>query len=107
MATKSERSDGSASEKAGRIRAYGREARQEGEAFLQATQGAVTELDSLVRGQLEARPYTTLGTAFGFGVFLGGGLPFGVIRLATRAVAGMGVSQLVSNALPAAGGGRS
>jgi ElaB/YqjD/DUF883 family membrane-anchored ribosome-binding protein len=88
-------------EAAERLRAYGREARQEGEAFLHATQGALREVDGLVREQLEARPYATLGTAFGFGVFLGGGLPFGVVRFATRAAAGMLLRELVATALPA------
>jgi len=113
MAAKTKTSDAgggpseSAAEAAERIRAYGREAREEGQAFLQATQGVVNEVDSLVREQLEARPYLTLGAALGFGVFLGGGLPFGVVRLASRAAAGMLLNQLVASAIPAAGPARS
>ncbi len=92
---------GSATETTERIRAYGREARAEGEAFLHATQGVVNEVDGLLREQLESRPYATLGAAFGFGVFLGGGLPFGVIRLATRFAGGMLLQQVVAIAIPA------
>jgi hypothetical protein len=89
-----------AAETARRIRDYGREARQEGEAFLQATRGVVGEVENAVREQLERRPLATLGAAFGFGLFLGGGLPFGVVRFASRAAAGMLVNQLLASAVP-------
>jgi len=84
-----------------RLRAYGREAKDEGRAFLEAARGAITEADRLARERLEAAPLPTLAVAFGLGLFLGGGLPFGVVRFAGRAAAGMLVRAVVSGALPA------
>jgi hypothetical protein len=91
---------GDGGERAERIRAYGREVRREGEAFLHATQGMMGEAEDLVRDQLAFRPYAVLGTAFGFGMFLGGGLPFGVVRFGARTMAGVAFRQLVAAALP-------
>jgi hypothetical protein len=84
------------------MRAYGREAQAEGKAFLEAARGLMGEADQLARQRLEATPFATLAVAFGFGVFLGGGLPFGAVRFAGRAAAGMLVRELVAGALPAA-----
>ena len=85
-----------------KLRRHGREVRTEGEALLHATQGALRELNQVVGEQLEVRPYATLGTAFGFGLFLGGGLPFGVVRFTARAAAGILVRQAIAAALPSA-----
>jgi hypothetical protein len=85
-----------------RIRSYGREARAEGQAFLEAVRGLTSEADQLARKQLEATPFATLALAFGFGLFLGGGLPFGALRFAGRTAAGVLVRELVAGALPAA-----
>jgi hypothetical protein len=88
--------DGASTE---RIRAYGREARDEGRAFLEAARGVVNEADQLARARLETMPFTTLVVAFGFGVFLGGGLPFGAVRFAGRAAGGVLLRQLVAGAV--------
>jgi ElaB/YqjD/DUF883 family membrane-anchored ribosome-binding protein len=85
-----------------KLRQRGREVRAEGEALMEATQGALQEMSDLVGRQLESRPYATLGTAFGFGLLLGGGLPFGVVRFTARAAAGMFLRQVVESALPGA-----
>jgi hypothetical protein len=85
-----------------KLRERGREVRAEGEALMEATQGALQEMNDLVERQLESRPYTTLGTAFGFGLLLGGGLPFGVVRFTARAAAGLLLRQVVESALPGA-----
>ena len=82
-----------------RLRAYGREARDEGRAFLDAARGVVTEADQLARERLDATPLATLAVAFGFGVFLGGGLPFGAVLFAGRAATGVLVRQFVAGAL--------
>ena len=79
---------------------HGREVRAEGEALLQATQSVLRDVNQVVGQQLEVRPYTTLGTAFGFGLLLGGGLPFGVVRFTARVAAGMFLRQAVEAALP-------
>jgi hypothetical protein len=83
-----------------RLRGYGREARDEGLAFLEAAGGLVTEVDRLARERVEAAPFSTLAVAFGVGVFLGGGLPFGALRFAGRVAAGVLVRELVAAALP-------
>jgi ElaB/YqjD/DUF883 family membrane-anchored ribosome-binding protein len=85
-----------------KLRERGREVRAEGEALMEATQGAIEEMSQLVGRQLESRPYATLGTAFGFGLLLGGGLPFGVVRFTARAAAGIFLSHVVEAALPGA-----
>jgi hypothetical protein len=97
---RSRRSSGNGAEPAERLRAYGREAREEGQALLHATQGMLSEAEGLAREQLDARPYVTLGAAFGLGLFLAGGLPFGVVRLAARAGMGIAARQLLAAALP-------
>jgi hypothetical protein len=109
MATRNRESDeerGSSEEEAAgrtrKLRERGREVKAEGEALMEATQGAIQEMSNLVGRQLESRPYATLGTAFGFGLLLGGGLPFGVVRFTARAAAGMFLRQVVESALPGA-----
>jgi len=82
------------------LREHGREMRAEGEALLQATQGVLREMNQVVGQQLETRPYATLGTAFGLGLVLGGGLPFAVVRFTARAAAGVFLRQVVEAALP-------
>jgi ElaB/YqjD/DUF883 family membrane-anchored ribosome-binding protein len=90
-----------------RIRARGREARDEGRAFVEATRGLVSEIDELARARLDAAPFATLALAFGVGVFLGGGVPFAAVRLAGRAAAGTLIRQALAGALPAAAAVRS
>jgi hypothetical protein len=79
---------------------HGREMRAEGEALLQATQTVLRDVNHVVGQQIEVRPYATLGTAFGLGLLLGGGLPFGVVRFTARIAAGMFLRQAVEAALP-------
>jgi len=79
---------------------HGREMGAEGEALLQATQTVLRDVSHVVGQQIEVRPYATLGTAFGLGLLLGGGLPFGVVRFTARVAAGMFLRQAVEAALP-------
>lgn len=81
-----------------RIRELGREARDEGRAFVEAARGVVTEAELLARERVGAAPVAALAVAFGFGVFLGGGLPFGAVRFAGRAATGVLVREVVSAA---------
>jgi hypothetical protein len=57
-------------------------------------------VNQVVGHQVEVRPHATLGTAFGLGLLLGGGLPFGVVRFTARVAAGMFLRQAVEAALP-------
>ena len=83
-----------------RIRDYGREALEERDALMEAAQGAVSELSALVKEQVDERPYTVLGAAFGLGLVLGGGIPLGVVGLGARAAAGIAMRQMVVGVLP-------
>lgn len=85
-----------------RLRARGREARDEGRAFVEASRGLVHEIDQLARERLDAAPFATLAVAFGVGVFLGGGVPLGAVRFAGRAAAATLIRRAVAGALPAA-----
>lgn|SRR5574338_23587 len=98
------RGDGPSTE---RIRELAREVRDEGRAFATATRSLLTEVDDLARERLDAAPFTTLAVAFGFGVFLGGGLPFTAVRFAGRAAAGILIRQAVAGIAPAAAAARS
>ena len=44
-------------------------------------EGALTDLERVVREQLEQRPYATLGAATGLGYVLGGGFPTTLSRV--------------------------
>ena len=94
-----------------RIRDYGREALEERDALMEAAQGAVSEISALVKEQVDERPYTVLGAAFGLGLVLGGGIPLGIVGLGARAAAGIAMRQMVAGMVPgiaagAASGGR-
>lgn len=79
-----------------RLRARGREVRQEGRAFADATQGLVSEASDLAREQLEERPYWVLGAAFAVGWILGGGVPPRAVRMAGDVATRATVSVLAS-----------
>lgn len=83
-----------------RLREYGREVKEDRDAMVEAARGAVTELTDLAREQVTERPYTVLGSTFGLGLVLGGGLPLSVVGFTARAAAGMVVRQMVEGALP-------
>jgi hypothetical protein len=87
-----------------RLRDYGREVVEERDALMEAAQGAVGELSALVKEQVDERPYTVLGAAFGLGLVLGGGLPLAIVGLGARAAAGMAMRQMVEGMIPALGG---
>jgi hypothetical protein len=90
-----------------RLRDYGRDVVEGRDALTEAAQGAVTELTALVKEQLDERPYTVLGGAFGLGLVLGGGLPLAIVGLGARAAAGMAMRQMVEGMLPTLAGGES
>lgn len=69
-----------------RIQFKGQRVRQEVRGFTAEIEEALTDLERLVREQLERRPYATLGAASGLGYVLGGGLPVAFSRM----VFGMG-----------------
>jgi hypothetical protein len=75
-----------------------------GEALLQSTRAALRELGQLAGQRLEDDPYATVGTVFGFGLVLGGGLPVGVLRFTARAAAGIVLRHVVEAALPGGSG---
>ena len=79
-----------------RLRARGREVRQEGRAFADATQGFVAEASELAREQLEERPYWVLGAAFAVGWILGGGVPPRAAKMAGDVAARAATSVLAS-----------
>jgi hypothetical protein len=84
-----------------RLLDYGRDLQREGEAMLEAAEGAARELSGLARGRLESRPFGTLGIAFGAGLVLGGGLPVRVVSLGARAALGALLRDLLAAALDA------
>ena len=83
-----------------KLRDYGREVVEERDALMEAAQGAVNELSALVKEQVDERPYTVLGAAFGLGLVLGGGIPLAVVGLGARAAAGMAMRQMVAGFVP-------
>jgi hypothetical protein len=83
-----------------RLRDYGREVVEERDALMEAAQGAVNELSALVKEQVDERPYTVLGAAFGLGLVLGGGIPLAIVGLGARAAAGMAMRQMVAGFVP-------
>jgi hypothetical protein len=58
-----------------RIQFKGQRVRQEVSGLTAEIEGALGDLERLVRGQLEHRPYATLAAASGLGYMLGGGVP--------------------------------
>ena len=92
-----------------KLRDYGREVVEERDALMEAAQGAVSELSALVKEQVDERPYTVLGAAFGIGLVLGGGIPLAIVGLGARAAAGMAMRQMVAGFVPnfTSGGARS
>jgi hypothetical protein len=87
-----------------KLRDYGREVVEERDALMGAAQGAITELSEIVKEQVDERPYTVLGAAFGLGLVLGGGLPLGVLGFTARAAAGIAARQMVESMMPLAAG---
>jgi len=64
-----------------RLKRSGESVRREVGSFTSEVEGALGDLDRLVRGQLQQRPYATLAAATGFGYVLGGGMPVALTRL--------------------------
>jgi hypothetical protein len=64
-----------------RLQQRGARVRREVSGLTGEVEEALTDLERLVREQLERRPYATLGAATGLGYLLGGGLPLGLSRL--------------------------
>lgn len=69
-----------------RLQTKGSRVRQEVRGFAAEVEGALSDLERVVRAQLERRPYATLAAASGLGYVLGGGVPVAL----TRMVFGMG-----------------
>lgn len=69
-----------------RIQSKGQRVRQEVSGLTAELEGALADLERVVRAQLEARPYATLAAASGVGYVLGGGVPVALSRI----VLGMG-----------------
>jgi len=78
-----------------RIARHAREIRESGEAAAGAGGLLVADVADLAQRELEARPYFTVGLAFGAGLLLGGGLP---PRVVTGA-AGLGLRLAVARAV--------
>jgi hypothetical protein len=55
--------------------------RREVSGLTSEVEGALTDLERVVREQLDRRPYATLGAATGLGYLLGGGVPVALSRL--------------------------
>ena len=70
---------------AARLLERGRQVERDAQSFASNMEGLVSDVESLVRSSLEARPYETLGIAAGVGFVLGGGLTIGVLGMALRA----------------------
>jgi hypothetical protein len=64
-----------------RLQQRSAQVRREVSGLTSEVEGAFTDLERLVREQLEQRPYATLGAATGLGYVLGGGLPVALGRL--------------------------
>ncbi len=69
-----------------RIQFKGQRVRQEVSGLSAEVEGALSDLERVVREQLETRPYTTIAAASGLGYVLGGGVPVALSRI----VFGMG-----------------
>jgi hypothetical protein len=64
-----------------RIQFKGQQVRQEVSSLTSEIEGALSDLERVVREQLEQRPYTTLAAASGVGYVLGGGVPVALSRI--------------------------
>jgi hypothetical protein len=64
-----------------RLQQRSAQVRREVSGLTTEVEGAFTDIERLVREQLEQRPYATLGAATGLGYVLGGGLPVALGRL--------------------------
>lgn len=64
-----------------RIQTKGQRVRQEVNGLTAELEGALGDLERVVREQLERRPYATLATASGVGWVLGGGVPVALSRI--------------------------
>jgi hypothetical protein len=64
-----------------RLQQSGQRVRREVSGLTSEMEGALGDLERLVREQLSERPYTTLAAASGLGYVLGGGVPVALSRL--------------------------
>jgi hypothetical protein len=64
-----------------RIQSKGHRVRQEVSGFTEELEGALGDLERVVRDQLAKRPYATLGAASSLGYVLGGGVPVALGRM--------------------------
>ncbi len=69
-----------------RLHSKGQRVRQEVRGLTSEVEEALSDLDRVVREQLERRPYVTLAAASSLGYVLGGGVPIALSRM----VFGMG-----------------
>lgn len=64
-----------------RIQSKGQRVRQEVNGLTAELEGALGDVERVVREQLERRPYATLAAASGVGWVLGGGIPVALSRI--------------------------
>jgi hypothetical protein len=64
-----------------RIQEKGQRVRSEVNGLTAEVEGALGDLERVLREQLDRRPYTTLSAATGLGYVLGGGVPVAFTRL--------------------------
>lgn len=64
-----------------RIQSKGQRVRQEVNGLTAELEGALGDVERIVREQLERRPYATLAAASGVGWVLGGGIPVVLSRM--------------------------
>jgi hypothetical protein len=68
-------------ERVQRIQQKGQQVRREVGDLTSEVEGALGELETVIREQLTQRPYTTLAAATGLGYVLGGGIPVALSRM--------------------------
>jgi hypothetical protein len=68
-------------ERVQRIQQKGQQVRREVGDLTTEVEGALGELETVIREQLTQRPYTTLAAATGLGYVLGGGIPVVLTRM--------------------------
>jgi hypothetical protein len=68
-------------ERVQRIQQKGQRVRREVGDLTTEVEGALSDLEGVVRQQLTERPYTTIAAAAGLGYVLGGGIPVGLSRM--------------------------
>lgn len=90
--------------------AHQRELRDAGRQLGRAARTACEDVSEVCRRQLDRNPYLTLGSIFGIGYVLGGGIPAGAVRLALgiglRVGATVAVRELAERARAPRLGGR-